>query len=132
MMVSSFIVALLLFAFILPVAELLKQRQLSSSRLMRDREIADFSFNGSPTLRDRLQLRAIPNSRLIRAFHLNNSFTTSDIQVHREFLKNASQVLRLIQTDDWVKLGITTRTSLDSCLKHFSKGLPYVPLASCK
>ncbi|KAI0509059.1 cytochrome P450 [Xylaria bambusicola] len=98
--------------------------------IVGDRAIANFSFAGTTNLHNRLQLRAIPNTRLIRAFHLENSFTTSDVYVHRNFLKKASQAIRLIQTEDWVKLGTITQTSLDLCLKHFKDGLPYVPLAS--
>ncbi|KAK5630459.1 hypothetical protein RRF57_006174 [Xylaria bambusicola] len=93
--------------------------------LIGDRQIADFSFAGATNLRYRLELRAMPNTRLIRAFQLNNSFTTNDVQVHRDFLKKASQAIRLIRTDNWVKLGTITQTSLDSCLKHFKDGLPY-------
>ncbi|KAI1419363.1 hypothetical protein F5Y12DRAFT_789120 [Xylaria sp. FL1777] len=99
-------------------------------QVTKHRRIADFSFWNAPTLDDRLKIRAKPNGRLITAFHLNNSFTTTDVHVHQEFLRKAKRAIRLVHTDDWINLGKVTRTSLDFCLKYFKDVQPYMPLAS--
>ncbi|KAI0903843.1 cytochrome P450 [Ustulina deusta] len=106
------------------------RHDLILTQVERDRKIADFSFWDATKLDDRLKLRAKPNARLITAFHLNNSFTTTDTRVHQEFLKKATRAIHLVRTDDWVQLGTVTQTILNFCLNHFKEGLPYIPLAS--
>jgi len=51
-----------------------------------------------------LQSRAIPNERLIRAFGINNAFTTTDENYHKEFLQKARGLLQR-KHDDWRHLG---------------------------
>ncbi|KAI0433835.1 hypothetical protein F5Y09DRAFT_338202 [Xylaria sp. FL1042] len=99
-------------------------------QVKKHRRIADFSLWSERTLECRLKVRAKANSRLVTAFHLNNSFTTDDVHVHQGFLRKAKNAIRLTCTDDWIQLGVVTRTSLDLCLKHFDDGLPYIALAS--
>ena len=41
-----------------------------------------------------LQSRAVPNERLIRAFDIDNAFTTADEVYHREFRSNAKALLQ--------------------------------------
>ena len=49
-----------------------------------------------PTLSVRSQLlsRAIPNERLVRAFHLTNTFVSSDTGVHSRFQAHAKSLLK--------------------------------------
>ncbi|KAI1128747.1 cytochrome P450 [Nemania abortiva] len=99
-------------------------------RIEYHRQIADFSFLYPTTLEERLGLRSKPNVRLVTAFNINNSFTTSDRGVHQEFLKKAKDAIHLVHnTEDWIKLGNVTRKTLGFCLSHFNDGLPYIPLA---
>ncbi|KAI0474874.1 cytochrome P450 [Xylaria cf. heliscus] len=93
------------------------------------RQIADFSFMNATVLEDRLILRAKPNTRLVMAFDLDNSFTTYDRQIHQTFLKTAKNAVRLVNTDNWVKLGEDTRAILDLYLQYSKDELPYIPLA---
>lgn len=96
------------------------------------RKIADFSFFDAKTPEDRLKLRAKPNARLITTFSIHNSFTTSDTDLHKRFVKTANHAIDKVHTEDWIKLGKVTQTILELCQKHFSHGLPYMPLASCE
>ncbi|RPB16781.1 hypothetical protein P167DRAFT_192534 [Morchella conica CCBAS932] len=50
-----------------------------------------------------LKSRAEPNSRLIRAFGIDNAFTTSDPQHHRDFVNRASDLLNL-SNSQWKSL----------------------------
>ncbi|KAI0405827.1 cytochrome P450 [Xylaria palmicola] len=99
-------------------------------RAKEHRAIADFSFLNAQTLDERLILRSKPNARLVMAFDIENSFTTSDKHVHQAFLKKAQDAVRLVRTEDWVKLGGVTRAILNFCLGYFKDELPYTPLAS--
>ncbi|KAJ8130477.1 hypothetical protein O1611_g3153 [Lasiodiplodia mahajangana] len=103
---------------------------MKTSEIRRYRRIADFSFLHAKTLEDQLKLRAKPNARLIAAFDINNSFTTDDIHVHDKFLKRAKNIIHLVHTEDWIKLGEVSKTVVDCCLNHFKDDLPYIPLAS--
>ncbi|KAL8923695.1 MAG: hypothetical protein Q9208_004447 [Pyrenodesmia sp. 3 TL-2023] len=50
--------------------------------------------------------RAIPNQRLVRAFRIDNGFTTIDPAHAREFRGKASQTLRDVTRGDWNRIGI--------------------------
>jgi hypothetical protein len=110
----------------------LRRRWRTDVRAIENRRIADFTASNARSLDERLKLRAKPNARLILAFNLNNSFTTTDRRVHWEFLKRASQEIHLAHTEDWIKLGEVSSTILSLCMEHFKRELPYVPLASCE
>ncbi|KAK0639393.1 hypothetical protein B0T16DRAFT_463075 [Cercophora newfieldiana] len=57
------------------------------------RNTIDFSYANSPSLEERLALRAQPNQRLVSAFGVTNSLTTNSPEVHRKFLKLASTII---------------------------------------
>ncbi|KAI0975323.1 cytochrome P450 [Xylaria arbuscula] len=100
-------------------------------QLRKHRKIADFSFWNAKTPGERLKIRAKANARLVTAFHLDNSFTTSDVRVHIDFVKKAKHAIHLVGTDDWVKLSAITQKTLDLYLKRFNNdGHRYVALAS--
>ncbi|KAK4454913.1 hypothetical protein QBC34DRAFT_289335 [Podospora aff. communis PSN243] len=57
------------------------------------RQTIDFTYANSPSLEQRLALRAQPNQRLVSAFGVTNSLTTSSPEVHRKFLTLASTII---------------------------------------
>lgn len=73
-------------------------------RIQRSR--VDFSFLGTPRLplQARLTLRAQANRRLVSAFGIANSLTTSSPEVHTLFLKEASRVLGVGGGSRWPNL----------------------------
>ena len=72
-----------------------------------------------------LRSRAIPNERLIRAFNIDNSFTTSEGKRHKEFKLKAGKAIKL--TED--KVGTFTSTKLlifpqaSMCISRAGKSL---------
>ncbi|KAI6245116.1 hypothetical protein HI914_06393 [Erysiphe necator] len=50
-----------------------------------------------------LEMRAIPNKRLVLMFGIENSFTTSSPHVHRRFLRSTIKKLESIAKSDWKK-----------------------------
>lgn len=74
--------------------------------IQRAHDIVSFRHSGKLERCDRLLLRAIPNRRLVLAFGLENSFTTSDPEIHQRFLVTASQTITNLSTDNarWVRL----------------------------
>jgi len=63
--------------------------------LREQRSIVDFTFLGTlqPPLQERLDLRAGPNQRLVSAFGITNSLTTSSIDVHNDFRRMSSEII---------------------------------------
>lgn len=77
---------------------------LASQRVEYARSIIDFSYAGPKLeLEDRLRLRALANSRLVAAFGINTSLTSSSVTVHKEFRKLASASISKSNAD-WQKL----------------------------
>ncbi|KAJ4399736.1 hypothetical protein N0V85_005926 [Neurospora sp. IMI 360204] len=77
---------------------------LASQRVEYARSIIDFSYAGPKLeLEDRLRLRALANSRLVAAFGINTSLTSSSVSVHKKFRKLASASINK-STADWQKL----------------------------
>jgi hypothetical protein len=99
------------------------------NRVKEARRIANFEAFGARSLEERLQLRATPNARLVRAFNLNNSFTTTSRDVHMQFIKRAKDVIQACGTDDWMRFGKVTKAILDSSIEYFHDESPYLPLA---
>ena len=87
-------------------------RERRARRWVRtQRAIIDFSYAAGravpiphSSLEYRLKLRAKENQRLVSAFGINNSLTTSDVVVHKRFLKRASDVVRPKGPGEWVRL----------------------------
>ncbi|KAI1811297.1 cytochrome P450 [Poronia punctata] len=98
-------------------------------RLQVHRAVADFSAFKAETVQYRLELRANPNARLIRAFGLENSFTTTDPYVHTEFVRKAKKAIQTAGTEEWIMLGDDTKKLIHRCLSHFENERPYIPLA---
>lgn len=75
------------------------------------RAIVDFRFFSphGPPLPDaaiRLELRAQANARLVRAFGINNSLTTSSVHIHKQFYDKATALINEASQDPdrWTKL----------------------------
>ncbi|CAH0042519.1 unnamed protein product [Clonostachys rhizophaga] len=91
------ILSLLFFVlFLFPVTA----KDTVRGKIDRARRIADLS---SRNLVDRLRARAGPNTRLVQAFGVNNSFTTVDESIHRQFLRRALEIIKSANAKRWVE-----------------------------
>ncbi|KAK3321500.1 hypothetical protein B0T19DRAFT_404024 [Cercophora scortea] len=62
--------------------------------LASQRAIVTFAYAGpSIPLQQKLLLRSQPNSRLVAAFGINNSLTTTSVEVHERFRRTAARLL---------------------------------------
>ncbi|KAJ6500784.1 hypothetical protein C8R45DRAFT_80962 [Mycena sanguinolenta] len=64
------------------------------------RSIRDLLEPPSSSLNTLLRARASPNARLVRAFHLSNTFVSSDPIVHANFLRKSRSLLQAAK-EDW-------------------------------
>lgn len=99
------------------------------------RAIVDFRFFSphGPPLPDaaiRLQLRAEANARLVRAFGIENSLTTSSVHVHKQFYDKATALINEASQDPdrWTKLydlagGLLKQDIVDAVLSTQPLGL---------
>ena len=91
------------------------------------RAIIDFRFfspsssDRGPDLQTRLELRAQANSRLVRAFGVDNSLTTSFISTHKQFHARAARLISEASRDPgrWTRLyglakGVLKRDVMDA------------------
>lgn len=71
--------------------------------LRKQRAIVDFTYFGTPRppLQARLALRAQPNQRLVSAFGITNSLTTTSIHIHNDFLRMASEIINSGDATRW-------------------------------
>ncbi|KAK1777889.1 hypothetical protein QBC45DRAFT_443131 [Copromyces sp. CBS 386.78] len=77
---------------------------LATQRINHARSIIDFSYAGPKLeLENRLRLRALANSRLVVAFGIDTSLTSSSVSVHKEFRKLANASISKSNAD-WQKL----------------------------
>ncbi|KAI5923928.1 cytochrome P450 [Camillea tinctor] len=131
-MLIPFILALLIITYFLH-SRLFPPQPIPISpptTLEAHRSIADFSALGANSLSARLRLRALPNARLITAFGLVNSFTTTDRTVHALFLRKANAAIRGV---DWAALPALAENILDRTTAHLRRPAdddPRVPLAA--
>ena len=99
------------------------------------RQTIDFGYATCPSLKERLALRAQPNQRLVSAFGVTNSLTTTSPEIHRSFLRLASDVINArvpnaSGTDTrWINLYAAASTLLKQDLAS-APNTP-LPLASC-
>lgn len=101
-------------------------------RTLRHRTIADLNCPPIP-LPDRLRLRAGPNQRLVRAFGIDNSFTTTDKTLHKKFAKSATDAIDLVKDKGWSQLGFGAEKILNSCIFYLEQKSPSqagLPLAT--
>ena len=98
-------------------------------RVVRTRAIASFQGANRASW---LEQRAIPNRRLVRAFGIDNSFTTTDINWHKTFLSEAQQKVQ-VQGDGWVELFKVAQQALHRARAYTrfedQEGKHHVPLA---
>lgn len=87
-----------------PASRISEAEALAAQRIDYARSIVDFSYAGPKVeLEDRLRLRALANSRLVAAFGINTSLTSSSVSVHKKFRKLASASINKSRAD-WQKL----------------------------
>lgn len=67
-------------------------------------------------LRERLQLRAVPNKRLTQAFGIVNSFTTSDPDIHTTFLLQSRESIQKMTQETWI---LIFREATEILRRHF-------------
>ncbi|EGO56388.1 hypothetical protein NEUTE1DRAFT_44810 [Neurospora tetrasperma FGSC 2508] len=85
-------------------SEISEAQARANQRIDDARSIIDFSYAGPKVeLEDRLRLRALANSRLVAAFGINTSLTSSSVSVHKKFRKLASASINKSRAD-WQKL----------------------------
>lgn len=102
-------------------------QELATQRINQHRSIIDFSYAGPKLeLEDRLRLRALANSRLVKAFGIETSLTSSSVSVHKEFRKLASASINKGNAD-WQKLYRVAMNFLQKETAHQT----IVPLAEC-
>lgn len=65
-------------------------------KIQYTRSIANFQAFDVETLEERLALRARPNQRLVLAFGLENSFTTTDEYLHKYFLRMSVRFINAV------------------------------------
>jgi hypothetical protein len=90
------------------------RRNPAEGRVQRNKSVVDFSYAGNPSKAERLALRAGPNQRLVPAYGIKNSFTTTDVAVHQDFLKRAIKPLNQMTPNKWQKLYKEAVVLLDS------------------
>ncbi|KAI8624198.1 cytochrome P450 [Xylariaceae sp. FL1651] len=132
-LIGNTILFIICMTFIIYCASLCQKSLVRQRRLVNrpvgHRRVADYSVFNAETLDERLKLRAKANARLVEAFDIENSFTTTDVSVHRRFLKRANDAIRLPHAGDWVRLSEVADTMLDLSVSHLNKGFPCLPLA---
>ncbi|WDK21154.1 hypothetical protein CGRA01v4_12443 [Colletotrichum graminicola] len=96
-----FLLLLPLFYFILHFQS---QQTLVKDKIRRNRRIANFDIFHPNSLRNRLQLRAGPNARLVTTFGIQNSFTTTDVAQHMKFLRRAIQAINSADKATWYRV----------------------------
>lgn len=96
-LLATILSLLLVVLFFFPVTA----KDLVREKIDRARRNADLS---SRNLVDRLQARAGPNTRLVQAFGINNSFTTVDESIHQQFLRRALEIIKSANAKRWVQV----------------------------
>jgi len=95
------------------------------TRIYQDLETCERIIEGFSTTQDvsnsarkPLESRAIPNQRLVRAFGIDNAFTTTDREYYREFRRRVELLLK-INDERWTHLAHTAmelaRSGLQAC-----------------
>ncbi|RYO95840.1 hypothetical protein DL764_007592 [Monosporascus ibericus] len=82
---------------------------------------------------DRLTLRAIPNRRLVEAFGIDNSFTTTDSKRHTDFLTQATRKIQSVNSKGWARLFDVAQKAMGLAEAHVKSESPgaglQIPLA---
>ncbi|GJD03425.1 cytochrome P450 [Colletotrichum higginsianum] len=92
------------------------------SKIKRNRSIANFSIFQPSSLQHRLQLRAAPNSRLLKAFDIRNSFTTTDVGKHTEFLRLSVHTIKSADGAVWCKVWRLANETIERLVPQLRNG----------
>ncbi|KAK1830714.1 hypothetical protein QBC39DRAFT_260213 [Podospora conica] len=117
---------------------LLFDRNFVTGWLNTQRAIVDFSFFSSPDaplpdLSTRLELRAQANARLVRAFGITNSLTTSSIDTNQQFHDKATRLINQASQDPdrWTRLYSLAEGLLKQDVVHTRLAAKPLGLADC-
>ncbi|KAI1205623.1 uncharacterized protein F4807DRAFT_277644 [Annulohypoxylon truncatum] len=105
------------------------QQSNALEQVSRHSAVAKFDVLGENNLLDRLASRARPNQRLILVFGINNSFTTMDQNVHKNFTRSALSVILRMSPQNWLTFFTISETALNEALRLDSASQDSVPLA---
>ena len=112
-----------------------KRRRAARALILDTRAIAGFNLAGEEfcSAQRRLELRAIPNQRLVTVFEIDNSFTTTDTEHHKEFLTRATHAIQGTDGGTWTRLFDVASRAMrlaDTHVRVESRvQLPQIPLA---
>ncbi|KAI1105592.1 cytochrome P450 [Jackrogersella minutella] len=97
--------------------------------MRKHRAIANFDVLGENKLVDRLTSRAIPNTRFIEVFSINNSFTTKNETVHKQFIAPVRETIHNMDTN-WTHFFGAADLALEHILISFRFCHDSITLAS--
>ena len=123
-----------IFWFLRHLAES-QEKKTARALVKQARDLAAFNLTSFQDVGDVLWLeqRAGPNQRLVKAFKIENSFTTTDIAWHKTFLAKADQSIQAIRGEAWAKLFGVAQQALDRARVYIKienrVGKSHVPLA---
>lgn len=112
-----------------------ERRRAARALILDTRAIAGFNLAGEEfcSAQRRLELRAIPNQRLVTVFEIDNSFTTTDTEHHKEFLTRATHAIQGTDGGTWTRLFDVASRAMrlaDTHVRVESRvQLPQIPLA---
>lgn len=93
-------------------------KDLASCRdILSGRDLDNSNFGPVLTL---LDSRAGPNERLIRAFGIDNAFTTRDDKYHKQFRRHAESLLKMDETG-WENLKIVAQVLVQQSIRRVAK-----------
>ncbi|RYP30365.1 hypothetical protein DL767_006273 [Monosporascus sp. MG133] len=120
------LIALCLFALAIWAHNRPYRRLQDARALVADaRAIAAFNVTAVRlTTVDRLTLRAIPNRRLVEAFGIHNSFTTTDTKHHTEFLTQATRRIQSVDGRGWARLFDVAQEAMELAEAHVKSESP--------
>lgn len=83
-----------------PTPSVLKQATYSDPATCRQiLACTGYNNTGAKNLYSDVKSRAIPNERLIRAFDIDNSFTTTEAERRKDFNKEAGKAIKMTQDE---------------------------------
>lgn len=82
------------------------------AKIERNRHIADFM--STKDIAGRLAMRARPNARIAKAFGIQNSFTTTEVSVHKTFLNHTLSIMRNAKEATWIGVHDRAGRALDA------------------
>ncbi|KAK1480426.1 hypothetical protein CCUS01_16250 [Colletotrichum cuscutae] len=108
---------LLLLPLVYFILRFQSQQTSVEDKIRKNRGIANFDIFHANSLCNRLQLRAGPNARLVATFGIQNSFTTTDVAQHTEFLRRAVQTINSADAATWCRVWTMANETANALLR---------------